>query len=73
MNEPVQRDLGRLESKVQALEVDITEVRKDVKEILGIINQTKGGWKVLAIVGGVGGMTGGALVKFLPFLSALPK
>jgi hypothetical protein len=69
----VQRDLGRLESKVQALEVDIADVRKDVKEILSIINQTKGSWRTLVLIGGISGAIGAVISKAIPFTMMIPR
>ena len=68
-----QRDIGRIEGKVNSLESDLTEVKADVKAILAVINQTKGGWKIMMLVGGVTGAIGAFIVKILPFTGGLPK
>ncbi len=73
MTDDTQRTLGKLEGRVDALEVDIKEISGDVKAILAIMNQTKGGWKTLALVGSIGGAFGAFLVKVFPFTGSLPR
>lgn len=68
-----ERTIGKLEARTEALEDDIQEIRADVKSILAIMNQTKGGWKTLVVVGGISGSLGALLMKFLPFTTTLPR
>lgn len=68
-----ERDIGRLEGRMNSVESDLQEMKKDVKEILEVMNQAKGGWKTLVIVGTVSGAVGAFLAKFLPFLNAMPR
>ena len=56
------RELGEHNARLNALENGMTEMRGDVKEILSTLNQAKGGWRTLMMVGGVSGTVGGALV-----------
>lgn len=69
----LQRDMGRLEARVDALESELREIKADVKSILALVNQAKGGWRTLILVGAVAGATG-ALVTKLGMLSGfLPR
>lgn len=55
----IQRDLGRHDARLDAMEKDLQEVRAELKAVLDkldSINTTlstaKGGWKTLLLVGG---------------------
>ena len=69
----VQRDLGRLEARVDALEADIREISADVKAILALIHQARGGWKTLVIVGAVSGAAGALIAKLGMVAGFLPR
>lgn len=66
-------DIARLQSDVRHLEGQVQELRTDVKSLLAMVNQSKGGWKVILMVAGVAGTAGAALAKIIPFLGAMPK
>lgn len=66
----MQRDMGRLEARVDAQESELREIKADVKAILALVNQARGGWKTLVVVGAVAGAMG-ALVTKLGFLAGL--
>lgn len=66
-------DIARLQSDVHHLEGQVIELRADVKSLLAMVNQSKGGWKVILMVAGVAGTAGAALAKIVPFLGAMPK
>jgi hypothetical protein len=66
----MQRDMGRLEARVDAQESELREIKADVKAILALVNQAKGGWKTLVVVGAVAGAMG-ALVTKLGFLAGI--
>lgn len=68
MDQQIQRDIGRLEGRVDALEEELKEVKSDTKAILGILNQAQGGWKTLVMVGAIAGAVGAMATKLLPFL-----
>ena len=45
--------------KVEAMELEVAELRKDVKELLGLANKSKGGfWVGMAIVSGFSAFIG---------------
>ena len=66
-------DVVKLETEVDHLKEDMMEVKKDVKSILAVLNQTKGGWKVIVLVASVAGTAGAIAAKLFPFLGGLPK
>jgi hypothetical protein len=67
MSEIDARDFGRLEAQVELLQGEVTELSKDVKSLLELANQSKGGfWMGMAIASTMGGLisfVGGKLLK----------
>jgi hypothetical protein len=67
MSEIDARDFGRLEAQVELLQGEVTELSKDVKSLLELANQSKGGfWMGMAIASTMGGLIsfiGGKLLK----------
>jgi hypothetical protein len=67
MSEIDARDFGRLEAQVELLQGEVTELSKDVKSLLELANQSKGGfWMGMAIASTMGGLisfVGGKLIK----------
>lgn len=57
------QQIGAHSARIERLEEDVAEVRKDVKEILAILAQTKGGWKALLIAGSAAGTAGAVAAK----------
>ena len=67
----LQRDIGKHDAKIEALDKDLREMRDDMRRIfekLDSINSTlaeaKGGWKTLMWVAGASAALGGVVVKF---------
>ena len=67
MSEIDARDFGRLEAQVELLQNEVTELSKDVKSLLELANQSKGGfWMGMAIASTMGGLIsfiGGKLLR----------
>ena len=68
MTDELVRDVGRHDAEIGALKKDMAEVKSDVKSILALMNQGKGGYKTLVLVAGMAGACGALVGKFLPFL-----
>jgi len=50
------REFGRLEAQVEALQVEVHSLSKDVKSLLELANKSKGGfWMGMTIASFVGG------------------
>jgi hypothetical protein len=48
--------VGVMWQKVEVMEAEVAELRKDVKELLALANKSKGGfWMGMVIASGVGG------------------
>jgi hypothetical protein len=55
------REFGKLEAQVEALQSELHDIRKDVKALLELANQSKGGfWMGMAIASSLG-----AVVSFI--------
>ena len=66
MSEIDARDFGRLEAQVELLQTEVTELSKDVKSLLELANQSKGGfWMGMAIASTMGGLISFVGGKFL--------
>lgn len=68
----VERELAVHETEIKHLQADMDKMVADmeaVKTALNQINQTlseaKGGWKVLLLLGGAGGVLGSAITQIL--------
>lgn len=61
------RDFGKLEAKVDHLSDQLNEVTKSLQALQTILDQTKGGWYVLASAAAISGATAALAVKMLPF------
>jgi len=63
-------EIGRLQEQVAAVRADndrmaasLERIEKDVRSMAHTIDEAKGGWKMLLMVGGAGGMLGGLLAS----------
>ena len=50
-------------SRLDAQDVQRAKIDAKLDHVVSIIDQAKGGWKALAITGGVGGAIGAAMMK----------
>jgi hypothetical protein len=61
------RDFGRIEAQVEALQNEVHQLAKDVKELLELANKSKGGfWMGMTIASMAGGFitfVGGKLLR----------
>jgi hypothetical protein len=61
------RDFGRLEVEVMTLQKQMTEIAKDMSAIRSLLDQTKGGWRVIVAVAGITSAITVLAIKLLPF------
>lgn len=66
-------EVARLSVRVDDLDSHVQELRTDVKSLLALANQTKGGWKVIILVAGVAGTAGALMAKIIPFFGGVPR
>ncbi len=61
------RDFGRLEAEVKALQVELTEMSRDLKDLLELANKGRGGfWVGMTIAASLGAFSTWFLETFLP-------
>ncbi len=78
MTGEIQRDLGRAEGRLSALEHNITDIKASLEnqgERLGriesMLSEAKGGWKAMLMVGSIAGAMGALVTKIVFFLSSV--
>lgn len=64
----VDRELGRLDGKVDQIERDLAEMKADLREVRDIVVRAGGGWKALLYVAGAAAFLGGLIVSILAWL-----
>ena len=63
----VDREIGRHDADIENLKTEMKAVREDLDDIKKILEQTRGGWKVLLAVAATAGTVGAALSKLIGF------
>ena len=63
--EQLNRDLGRLEGKVEKLDDDVDDIKRMVASMHQTITEAKGGWKTLIVIGTVSSAITTAVIKLL--------
>ena len=61
------RDFGKLEAKVDHLSQQVEDMAGTLQAVRTVLDQTKGGWYVLATAAGISGAAAALAVKMLPF------
>lgn len=61
MGEETERDIGRLEGKVEALEERVAEMNGKLDALSAYMAETKGGWKTLLVLAGMASAMGSAI------------
>ena len=69
MTESIDREIGRIETRIAAVEADMQEVLRDVRQIRDKIVSFQGGWKVVGLIIAISASVGGLIGKLLPALT----
>lgn len=67
----IERDLGALEARMEAMELEVHAIRRDVREIRDAVVTARGGWKVATVVIGLSASLGAVLGKILPVMAGV--
>jgi hypothetical protein len=71
MTQGFDRDIGELRARMAAVETEMHDMRRDVREIRDALIGLKGGWKLLTIMIAVSASLGAIAGKLLP-MTLLP-
>ena len=66
-----ERDFGRLEATVEKLEDQVEKLTQAVERLATTVEQAKGGWRVLAAVGGAASLVTAFAFKLLGFFKGI--
>lgn len=79
MEANLQRDIGKHDAQIDALQSQVDRLHEDLKEVLAELQEirstldtAKGGWRTLMMVGGAGAAMGGAVVSIVQWFHSLP-
>lgn len=61
----MERDIGRHDAEIEALQREIAELRVEVREISKMLSEARGGWRSLMLVGGAASALGALMSKLL--------
>ena len=70
---PVAEALGDLKARMIRVEADQIGMAGDLKAIRSALDQARGGWKTLMLIGGIAGAAGALITKVIPFLGGMPR
>ena len=62
------KDIGRLEGRMNSVERDLSVMKTDLRCILKTLNEARGGWKTLLLAAGVAGTIGALASKLFPLM-----
>lgn len=65
MTAEIQRDLGRQEAAIEAMQHDMAEMKRDLREMKEAFQQVKGGSRVLI---GLSALLGGAMTTLMSWV-----
>jgi len=68
MAETTDKEIGRLEGRMNSVERDLSTMKTDLRCILKTLNEARGGWKTLLLAAGVAGTIGALASKLFPLL-----
>ena len=70
---PVAEAMGDLKARMIRVEHDQVDMARDLKAIRSSLDQARGGWKTLMLVGGLAGAVGAVVAKVIPFLGGVTR
>ena len=70
---PVAVELADLKARLVRAELDMAEARSDIKAIRSTLDQARGGYRTLMLVGGLAGAVGAVATKIIGLMGTLPR
>lgn len=68
----MERDIGRHDAEIEALQREISELRVEVREISRMLSEARGGWRSLMLVGGAASALGALMAKLISAIGGTP-
>lgn len=68
MSDDVQRDLGKFEAQIEALQESVAKLQGTVEVLAEAIQSAKGGWRTLMWLGGAASVLGASLFHLFDLL-----
>ena len=65
-------EFGRLQAEVTALRNLVDELRQDMKRLLADVENARGGWRTLIMLGGISAAIGGLMTKLVMVFQTAP-
>lgn len=62
------RTIGAHEAQLDDLQRRVERIEDKLDLLLATVNEARGGWRTLMLIGGLAGAVGALLHKFLPFI-----
>lgn len=59
------RVIGEHDADIRSLKADVSELRVDMRKVLDILSEARGGWKVMVAVGGLAGTLASAVTAWI--------
>lgn len=66
------REYGQLEAHVAQLREDVKTLQATVNSMVAMMEQARGGWRTIAIIGGIAGTIGGAIAWVVSHIKVTP-
>lgn len=66
------REFGRLEQQVQQLSAQVVAMQTTLQAINATLNEAKGGWRALMLMGGASAAAGGIVTWLLQHVKVFP-
>jgi hypothetical protein len=67
MTASLDREIGELRARMAAVEAEVHDMRRDVREIRDALVGLRGGWRALTLIVAVSASLGAAASKILPW------
>jgi prefoldin subunit 5 len=66
-------DIKHLQDDMDKLVADMNDIKKTLQDINNTLSEAKGGWKVLMMFGGAGGVAGAVITQLIHSLPSWGK
>lgn len=71
MANELQYEIGRHEASIQSLQREVHAMRAELQSVRQILEQARGGWKLMVATGSIAGAIGAGFAKFVALLKGV--